>query len=69
MKINLKNKFIGIGPFLKEVKLELKKVNWPSRKETLKYTLVVIGFSAIVALFLGGLDFVFAFLLDKFIVH
>jgi len=69
MKINLKNKFIKIGPFLKEVQLEVKKVNWPSRKETLKYTLVVIGFSAIVALFLGGLDFVFAFLLDKFIVH
>lgn len=57
------------GSFLKEVQLELKKVNWPSRKETLKYTLVVIGFSAVVALFLGGMDFVFSFLVSKFLIR
>jgi preprotein translocase subunit SecE len=53
--------------FLKEVKLELKKVNWPTRKETVKYTLIVIGVSAAVAAFLGGLDFIFTTLLNRFI--
>lgn len=45
--------------FLKEVKLELKRVNWPTRQETLNYTFIVIGISLAVAAFLGGLDFVF----------
>lgn len=46
--------------FLKEVRAELAKVSWPSRPTVMKLTLVVIGVSAVVALYLGGLDFVFA---------
>jgi preprotein translocase subunit SecE len=45
--------------FLKEVKIELKRVNWPSRRETLNYTLLVIGISLAIAAFLGGLDVIF----------
>lgn len=55
--------------FLKDVQIELKKVNWPTRKETLKYTLIVIAVSAVTAAFLGGLDFIFSTLLDKFIIR
>jgi len=54
--------------FLKEVRLEMKKVNWPTRKETIRYTLIVIGASATVAIFLGGLDFIFNILLTKFVL-
>ena len=54
--------------FLKEVKLEIKKVNWPTRQETIKYTLIVIGISAGVAAFLGILDFIFIALLNKLIM-
>lgn len=54
--------------FLKEVKVELKKVNWPTRKQTIKYTLIVIGVSFAVAVFLGGLDFIFAWLMSKFLL-
>lgn len=64
MKI-LKNK---ISEFLKEVRLEMKKVNWPSRKQTIKYTFIIVGVSLVVAVFLGGLDFVFSFLLNRFIL-
>lgn len=46
--------------FLKEVRVELSKVAWPKRAEVVKLTLVVIGVSVVVALYLGGLDFVFA---------
>lgn len=69
MNLKIKNKFLKIVSFLKDVKLELKKVNWPTRKETVKYTLIVIGASAAVAIFLGGLDSIFSFLLDKFIIR
>jgi len=54
--------------FLKEVKLEIKKVNWPTRDQTIKYTLIVLGISAAVALFLGSFDFLFTLLLEKFIL-
>ncbi len=56
-----------IAAFLKEVKLEMKKVNWPTRDETIKYTLLVIGISVATAIFLGGIDFGFTTLLNKFL--
>jgi len=52
--------------FLKEVRIEMKKVNWPTRQETIRYTLIVIGVSLTVAIFLGTLDFIFTTLLNKF---
>ena len=53
--------------FLKEVSLEMKKVNWPTKQETLRYTLLVIGVSVAVAVFLGTVDFLFTTFLNKFI--
>jgi len=53
--------------FLKEIKTEIKKVNWPTKKETIRYTLIVIGISIAVAIYLGGLDFIFTTILNKFI--
>lgn len=43
--------------FLREVKVELKKVTWPTRKQTTGTTIVVIIFVFIVAAFLGIFDF------------
>lgn len=42
--------------FLREVKVELKKVTWPSRKQALGSTLVVIILVVIISLFLGVVD-------------
>jgi len=42
--------------FLREVKIELKKVTWPSRKETLASTAVVIVLVFIISAFLGLVD-------------
>lgn len=58
----------GIINFLKEARAELKKVNWPSKKQTINYTLIVIGISIAVAIFLGGLDYFFGYLLRTFIL-
>ena len=40
---------------------EMKKVTWPTKKETYNYTLLVIGISLAVAVFLGVLDYIFSF--------
>lgn len=53
--------------FLREVSIELRRVNWPSKKETIKHTLTVIGVLAIVAFYLGGLDFLYTKLLNNLI--
>jgi len=66
--MNLKNIPDKIVTFLKEVHLEMKKVNWPTRQETIKKTLIVIGISVAVAAFLGALDFIFVTILNKFVL-
>jgi preprotein translocase subunit SecE len=42
--------------FLREVKVELKKVTWPSRKQTIGSTVVVIVLVMLISLFLGVVD-------------
>jgi preprotein translocase subunit SecE len=54
--------------FLKDARAELMKVNWPTKQQTINYTLAVIGISIAVALFLGGLDWFFEYLLKTFIL-
>ena len=54
--------------FISEVKTELAKVTWPKKDEVIRLTLVVIAISAIVAGFVGVLDFIFTKLLESVIV-
>ena len=42
--------------YLKESREELRKVTWPSKQDTTKYSIIVIGLCVILAIFLGGLD-------------
>lgn len=49
--------------YLKASVEEMKKVAWPTRKETYNYTILVIAVSLLVAAFLGALDFIFTWLL------
>jgi preprotein translocase subunit SecE len=48
--------FKKLAKFLREVKLELKKVSWPSRREISGSTGVVIMSVIIIAVYLGILD-------------
>jgi preprotein translocase subunit SecE len=43
-----------------EAKEELEKVAWPTRQETIRSTLIVVGVSLGMAIFLGALDFGFS---------
>lgn len=49
-----------IVKYLSDVKSELKKVVWPTKKDTINHSLLVIGISIVVAVFLGALDFLFS---------
>jgi preprotein translocase subunit SecE len=49
-----------IQEFFKEVSVELKKVSWPTRQQTMNATVVVIAVSFVVAFFLGIVDIVLA---------
>jgi len=50
------NKLEAIRQFLREVKIELKKVTWPSRKDTIYATIVVLISVFIFGFFLGIVD-------------
>jgi len=56
-----------VKQYFKEVRVEMAKVKWPTRPETINYTILVIGVSLAVASFLGTLDFIFTYLLNIFI--
>ena len=49
-----------IKAFFQEVSVELRKVSWPTRQQTVSATVVVITVSFIVAFFLGIVDVVLA---------
>jgi len=51
------NFFARTADFFREVKVELKKVVWPTRKQTTGTTVVVVVFVFIVAVFLGVFDY------------
>ncbi len=54
--------------FLEEVKIELGKVTWPSRKETVATSWVVILIIVLISLYLGACDVVLAKLM-RFILR
>ena len=58
------NKFVK---FFKEVKSEMKKVAWPSRKQVTNNTLIVMAVVILVGLFVWILDTAFQFGLFQFI--
>ena len=57
-----------INLFFKEVWVEMKRVSWLSRKDVLRYTLIVLGVTIVVAAFLGGLDYIFTSIIKMFVL-
>ena len=46
--------------FLREVKGEMKHMNWPTKKQTIAYTIMVIVISVFVAVYVGVFDHIFS---------
>jgi preprotein translocase SecE subunit len=57
-----------IKNFLLDTRQELRRVNWPTREETIHFTLFVVWLSLGVAAFIGILDFGFLTILEKVIL-
>jgi len=60
--------FNTVVVYLKEVRTELSKTSFPTRELTVRNTIIVLAFSLAVAIFLGALDAVFSYLLNKYII-
>ncbi len=62
-----KNPFKAIAKYFREVKSEMKKVIWPSRKQVVNNTTVVIAAVVLIGIFIWVLDAVFQFGIFSFI--
>ena len=55
--------------FFREVRVEMSKVIWPTGRQLVVYTLIVIVLSVLLAVFLGVLDLGFQTVLTKYILR
>ncbi len=57
---------LALAPFqfMKEARDELRKVSWPSRPTTIRYTIIVIVSSLVI----GGIDYGFTSIVKNFIL-
>lgn len=58
-----------LSSYVLESKDELKKVAWPSRRDTVRNTIIVVVFSLVVAAFLGLADYGLNFVLQNFLIR
>lgn len=59
------NRFIN---YLKDTRAEMAHVTWPTRREAIGMTAVVIVLSIATAAYLGFFDYIFSLVLQKFII-
>lgn len=53
--------------YLKDVRAEMKHVSWPTRAQTIMYTIVVVAISLATAVYLGLFDYLFSALVFRII--
>lgn len=53
--------------FIRQARDELKKVSWPSRETTIRYTIIVVASSLAAGVIIGAVDYLLALLLGKII--
>lgn len=58
---------MGIIKYIKETGAEMKHVSWPTKKQSLIYTLLIIAISLFVAAYLGLFDWIFIKLIELFV--
>ena len=54
-----------VTEYIKETRAEMKHVNWPTRKQAIGFTVIVISISVSFAVFLGFFDYAFTLGLEK----
>jgi preprotein translocase subunit SecE len=59
---------MGLIDYIKDTKAELKHVSWPTRRQAITFTIIVILISVGVSLYLGLFDALFSFGLEKVVL-
>jgi preprotein translocase subunit SecE len=54
--------------FIQETRVEMRKVVWPTRQETIQTTMVVVAIVAAMALILWGVDSLYALLISNIVM-
>ncbi len=65
--MELREKLDVVKRYFLEVYMEAKRVTWPSRKDALKGTYIVVITVLVAAIFLGFVDVTLAWIIQKFI--
>lgn len=58
-----------ITAYIKDIRAEFFHITWPDRATAIRLTLIVVVFTAAVAVFLGGVDYLFGEAVRKFIIN
>lgn len=53
--------------YLKETKIELSRIVWPTRRETVRFTIIVIVASILIGAYIAGIDYVLTSIADNFL--
>lgn len=56
---------MSFSQYLKDTQAELRHVAWPTRMQTIQYTLLVVALSVFIAVYLGFFDFLFTKMLAR----
>jgi len=59
---------MGLINYIRDTRGELKHVSWPTRRQAIVFSIVVIIISLATAAFLGFFDLLFSLILEKFII-
>ena len=63
------NHFMGkITQFIREAYAEMKKVKWPTRQQTIHYTILVVVIALVTAAYIGALDYVFSGIVKSYLL-
>ena len=54
--------------YLKDTQSELKHVSWPTRRQALLFTILVVVISLVVAAYLGALDTLFTHIVETYVL-
>jgi len=66
--VNKMNVIKSSNQYITEVKTEAKKISWPTKKVTVRDSVIVVAISLATAAFLGGVDYLLSYLIKEFIV-
>lgn len=60
---------MGLINYFKDTRSEMNHVSWPTKDQTVNFTILVLLFSIFVGFLLGVFDFIFQFALKTFILN